>query len=140
MKRSIKQLASFAAIGALSLSASICVAAGETGISTYSADSMTTWYGNAGGPVPPVSLTTQASRGGKVRSASVDSLKDFYGNAGGPVGVAAITGFKPGKVAGVSGSQNTGCQGFGRAGGPVGPEAIRCGGTKSSAVATAEVR
>ena len=63
MKRSIKQLASFAAIGALSLSASICVAAGETGINTHSADSMTTWYGNAGGPVPPVSLSTPATRG-----------------------------------------------------------------------------
>ena len=137
MKRSIKQFASFAAIGALSLSASICVAAGETGISTYSADSMTTWYGNAGGPVPPVSLTAQASRGGKVRSASVDSLKDFYGNAGGPVGVAAIAGFKPGKVAGISGSQTAGCQGFGRAGGPVGPEAIRCGSAEPSSVASA---
>ena len=134
MKRSIKQLASFAAIGALSLSASICVAAGETGISTHSADSMTTWYGNAGGPVPPVSLSTPASRGGKVRSVSVDSLKDFYGNAGGPVGVAAITGSKPGKVAGV---QSDGCLTFGRAGGPIGPQAIRCGSTEPSSVATA---
>jgi hypothetical protein len=137
MKRSINQLASFAAIGALSLSASICVAAGETGISTHSADSMTTWYGNAGGPVPPVSLSTPATRGNKVRSVSVDSLKDHYGNAGGPVGVAAISGYKPGKVAAVSADHSDGCLTFGRAGGPIGPEAIRCGSAGPSAVATA---
>ena len=137
MKRSIKQLASIAAIGALSLSASICVAAGETGINTYSADSMTTWYGNAGGPVPPVSLSTPATRGGKVRSVSVDSLKDHYGNAGGPVGVAAISGYKPGKVAGVSADHSDGCLTFGRAGGPIGPQAIRCGSAEPSSVATA---
>jgi len=138
MKRSIKQLASIAAIGALALSASISLAAGEGSINTHSTESMANWYGNAGGPVPPFSLSTSNLRGGKVTTLDTDSLKDSYGRAGGRIGVSAATGTKGGKVASAAALRDAGCIAFGRAGSPVGADAIRCHIGEHSAVATSE--
>ncbi len=99
---------------ALSLSASICGAAGA------SFDPSNTWYGRAGGPVAPQSLSISATR----YTADSSNTVATYGRAGTPVGAAAVV-----AAAGVHApavAAGAGCARFGRAGGPVGIDALSC--------------
>ncbi len=123
MKRTFIQapkLSSIALACALSLSASISGAAGD------SFDTGTGWYGRAGGPVAPASLAIFP------RPRSEPGVADWstgaaYGRAGTAVGAAAVLAVKTAKAPSVA--LGSGCARFGRAGGPVGIDTLSCGST-----------
>ena len=100
---------------ALSLSASICGAAG------VSFDPTSTWYGRAGGPVAPGSLTIRAAQ----HTADSSNTVATSGRAGAPIGAAAVVA-AAGVKASAAVAAGAGCTRFGRAGGPVGIDALSC--------------
>ena len=112
------ELSSIALACALSLSASISGAAGE------SFDTSSGWYGRAGGPVAPASLAVSPRPGAELGTADSSTISAAYGRAGTPVGAAAVLAVKAVKAPAVA--IDAGCARFGRAGGAVGIDALSC--------------
>ena len=112
------KLSSIALACALSLSASISGAAGE------SFDTSNGWYGRAGGPVAPASLAISPRQRSELGTADSSTTGAAYGRAGTPVGAASVLAVKTVKAPAVA--LGAGCARFGRAGGPVGIDALSC--------------
>lgn len=113
------KLSSIALACALSLSASISGAAGE------SFDTSNGWYGRAGGPVAPATLAISPRQRSELGVADSSTTSVAYGRAGTPVGAPAVLAVKTAKASSVA--LGAGCARFGRAGGPVGIETLSCG-------------
>jgi hypothetical protein len=133
MKRTfvtMPKLSSIALACALSLSASISGAAGE------SPDTSNVWYGRAGGPVGPASLAITPRQRTGPGAPDSRTISAAYGRAGTPVGADAVAAAKAVEAPLVA--VGTGCVRFGRAGGPVGMDGLNCSSISHGGAAVAE--
>jgi hypothetical protein len=133
MKRTfitMPKLSSIALACALSLSASISGAAGE------SPDTSNDWYGRAGGPVAPASLAIAPRQRTELGVPDSSTISAAYGRAGTPVGAAAVAAAKAAETRVVA--VGAGCIRFGRAGGPVGIDGLNCSSIAHGEAAVAE--
>jgi len=133
MKRTfvtMPKLSSIALACALSLSASISGAAGE------SPDNSSGWYGRAGGPVSPASLAFTPRQRTGLGAPDSGTISAAYGRAGTPVGATAVATAKAVEAPVVA--VGAGCVRFGRAGGPVGIDGLGCSSITHGEAAVAE--